>query len=131
MDTVLSSHRDPIWHLQNPTAAICNANGFLSSNPINLLVKAFVQPIQSTRATRLSKETTVQLFGEIQADDHLGIFPIEWAGITLNLRSWGRATEDWIGYDGQKFTVINANKFADPSNGNPNHHWEAGLRLID
>jgi hypothetical protein len=89
-----------------------------------------MQPIQSTRATRLSTEQLIQMFGEIQADDHLGILPYEWLGVVLNFREWGRAGEDYVEYNGQRFTVVNANLIPDPSDGNPSHHWEIGCRLV-
>jgi len=48
----------------------------------------------------------------------------------LNFRNWSQSGEDYLEYDGQRFLVVNANKIPDPSDGNPAHHWEAGLRLI-
>lgn len=124
--------RDPLWHMENPQAQWCNEAGMLANNAttVNVIVKAFVQPIQSTRATRLSTEYVEQMFGTVEADDHLGIFPCEWMKISLNFRGWSRSGEDYIEYDGQRFLVVNANKIPDPSDGNPNHHWEVGLRLI-
>lgn len=124
--------RDPIWHLQNPGAPECNSSGMLPQpgTTIEITVKAFVQPIQSTRATRLeSEQRIIQLFGEVQADDHLGIFPIVWAGQTLQFHNWGSAGEDWVVYDGRRYTVVNANKIPDPG-GDPAGHWEVGLRLV-
>lgn len=125
--------RDPIWHSENPAEPICDENGMLpdSGATIDISVKAFVQPIQSTRATRLSTEYIEQMFGQVEADDHLGIFPCEWAGKTLNFRDWSQSGEDFVEYDGQRFLVVNANKLPDPDDGNPNHHWEVGLRVID
>jgi hypothetical protein len=102
----------------------------LPTVPVDISVRGFVQPIQSTRATRLSTEILTQLFGEVLADDHLGIFPCEWAGVTLNFRDWSQAGEEYVEYDGRKFLVVNSNKIPDPDDGNPNHHWECGLRLI-
>jgi hypothetical protein len=123
-------HRDPIWHLQNPDEPVCNEAGFLPQSPIHLQVKAFIQPIQSTRATRLSTEFLVQMFGEIEADDHLGVFPYQWAGVTLNFNNWGQSAEDYVEFDERRFMVVNANKMADADGGAVNHHWECGLRLI-
>lgn len=124
--------RDPAWHLAHPSDPVCNEAGFLpqTGTTTDLFVKAFVQPIQSTRATRLSTEYLTQLFGEIQADDHLGIFPIDWAGVGLNFYDWGHSAEDYIEYHTRRFTVVNANLIPDPDDGNPFHHWEVGLRLI-
>jgi hypothetical protein len=126
--------RDPAWHLAAPAGTpMCNEEGMLPdpAHSVIITVKAFVQPIQSTRATRLSTEALEQLFGTVRADDHLGIFPIQWAGKTLDFRDWSMSGEDYIEYDGQRFLVVNANKIPDPSDGNPDHHWEVGMRLID
>jgi hypothetical protein len=97
---------------------------------VDMIVKAFMQPIQSTRATRLETEILSALFGEIQADDHLGIFPVEWNGIRLEFREWGRSGEDFVEYNGDRYIVVNANMIPDPADGNPEHHWEIGFRLI-
>lgn len=124
--------RDPIWHVENPTEPICNEQGMLAdpSNTVDISIKGFVQPIQSTRATRLSTEYLEQLFGQVEADDHLGIFPCVWGSTTLEFREWSQSGEDFVEYDGERFLVINANKIPDPDGGDPNHHWEVGLRLI-
>jgi hypothetical protein len=124
--------RDPIWHIENPSAPMCDENGMLSQSgtTTDIIVKAFMQPIQSTRATRLSTEQLLLMFGEVQADDHLGIFPYTWLNTVLNFRDWGRSGEDFVEYNGQRFTIVNANLIPDPSDGNPAHHWEVGCRLI-
>lgn len=122
-------NRDPIWHLQNPDAVVCNEAGFLPDATIDMEVKAFVQPIQSTRATRLTGEYLLQMFGEIQADDHLGIFPMEWEGISLTFDDWSPSGDDYIEYLGHRFTVVNNNTIPAPDNGLPHHH-EVGLRVI-
>ena len=123
--------RDPIWHLQNPGAQMCNEAGFLPSGSSDVVIKGFVQPIQSTRATRLSTEELLEMFGTVEADDHLAIFPCEWSGVTINFKSWSVSGEDWIEYNGDRFTVVNANLIPDPSDGNPFHHWEVGLRMVN
>jgi len=109
---------------------ICNEAGQIIQTPVDVSVKAFVQPIQSTRATRLSTEYLQELFGIIEADDHLGIFPVQWGGVTLDFNDWSQSGDDFIEYNGQRFYVINANMIPDPGDGNPEHHWELGLRLI-
>jgi hypothetical protein len=124
-------NRDPIWHLQHPMAPVCNEAGFLPGSTLNMEVKAFVQPIQSTRATRLTDEYLVQMFGQIEANDHLGIFPCEWRGQIISFDDWGPSGEDWIEYAGKRFTVVNINTIPDPSDGNPYHHHEVGMRLIE
>lgn len=125
--------RDPFWHLAAPPGTpVCNAEGMLPdpAHTVALMVKAFVQPIQSTRATRLQTEYLEQMFGGIEADDHLGIFPVVWGGQVLDFRNWSQSGEDYIEYDGQRFFVVNANKIPDPGSGSPDHHWEVGIRLI-
>jgi hypothetical protein len=124
--------RDPLWHDMNPGEAVCNEAGMLSSSndTVNLPVKAFVQPIQSTRATRLQTEYFVQMFGEVQTDDHLGIFPCDWEGWELNFFDWPQVGTSFILYQNRKFIVVNANLIPDPDDGNPKHHWELGLRLM-
>lgn len=118
----------------NPIGAIpeiCNEQGLLaygqSADPV---VKAFIHPAQSTRMTRLADEYLQQIFGEIQSDDHVGVFPCQWKGNTLNFRDWSQSGSEYVIYDERKFTVVNANLIPDPSDGNPYHHWEVALRLI-
>lgn len=125
-------YRDPEWHDRYPTQPVCNEEGMLPdpAHEIELSVKAFVQPIQSTRATRLTSEVLGQLFGDVLADDHLGIFPESWQGVSLNFYGWSQSGEDYVIYNSRKFLVVNANLIPDPSDGNPRHHWETGLRLI-
>lgn len=124
--------RDPEWHLANPLEPVCNEAGFLPDpdTSTDIVIKGFMQPIQSTRATRLSTEQLIQMFGEIQADDHLGIFPIAWGGKGLDFYNWGPSGEDYVEYHEERFTVVNANLIPDPDDGNPYHHWEVGCRLI-
>jgi hypothetical protein len=124
-------YRDPEWHLANPLAPVCNEEGMLSGDTTHISAKGFIQPIQSTRATRLSTEFLDAIFGEVQADDHLGILPVNWANQRLEFRDWGGAGEDYVEYHGRRYTVVNANLIPDPSDGNPEHHWELGLRLLE
>jgi hypothetical protein len=102
----------------------------LSPNVNEFSTKGFVQPIQSTRATRLNTERIQELVGEIQADDHLAILPVLWGGKRLDFVGWSDAGEDYILYNGRRFTVVNVNTIPDPSDGFPEHHHELGLRLI-
>ena len=120
-----------MWHLQHPADLDCNEAGFLPGAITNLAVKAFIQPIQSTRATRLSTEYLIQMFGEIQGDDHLGIFPMQWGSATLDFNHWSSSGEEYITFMGRNYTVVNANRMADSDGGEVNHHWETGLRLIE
>lgn len=120
---------DMKWHEDNPAEPMHNEQGKINVVVINVPVKGFIQPIQSTRATRLSGEYIFAVFGEVQADDHLGIFPLEWGTTTLDFYDWSQVGEDFIMYDGRRFLVVNANKIPDPSGGDF-HHWEVGMRLI-
>jgi len=124
--------RDPVWHVQNPLEPECNEAGMLADpdETANFNIKGFVHPVQSGAVRRLTSEQLVQMFGEIESDDHLGIFPCEWNGKTLNFYDWGLATEDWVKYNGREYTVVSTNLIADPDTGNPFHHWEVGLRLV-
>lgn len=124
--------RDPIWHIQHPDEPECNEAGMLidDGSTTEILVKGFVQPVQSSAVRRLTSEALVSMFGEIQADDHVGIFPVEWAGEYLNFFGWGESGEDWLKYDDRNFQVVSVNLIPDPDDGNPRHHWELGLRLV-
>lgn len=121
--------RSPQWHLENPTEPVCNEQGFLSATIEDVSVKAFIQPIQSTRATRLSTEVLAAMFGEVQEDDHLGIFPLDWNSVTMSFYEWDDSGDDYIVYDGRRFIVVNVNKIPDPDGGGF-HHWEVALRLV-
>lgn len=125
-------YRDLDWHLQHPTATMCDPNGMLPdpANTIDKMIKAFVQPVTSARGAKLPAEVLPQLFGgDLQADDHIGIFPEAWDGAELNFFEWGRSGEDFVEYGGRRFTIVNSNLIPDPS-GDPRGHWECGLRLI-
>lgn len=123
-------YRDPIWHLQHPNDPMCNEAGYLpSANDSTISVKAFMQPIQSTRATRLRSQYMLEDFAEIESGDYLGIFPLESSGFSFEFYEWGSSAEDWIEYNNRRFTVVHANMIPDPDGGG-NHHWEVGLRLI-
>lgn len=91
-------------------------------------VKAAVQPAQSRSFTR-SAERVDALLGDVEKDDHIGIFPVVWEGNTLDFTDWGDAGEDYIVYDARRFVVVASDKVPD-IDGNPNHHWEVGLRLV-
>lgn len=127
----VDGYRDPAWHEANPSAPVCSAEGMINFTITHLSVKAFVQPIQSTRATRLTSEYMAQMFGEVEIDDHLGIFPVYWSGNRLEFRDWSQRGNEFVHYHGRKFQVVNANLIPDPSDGNPEHHWEVALRLLD
>lgn len=123
--------RDPEWHLKNPTAPKCDANGMLPdpSTMTDIIVKASIQPVAWVR-TRISVELLQQMYGEIETDDHFGVFPTEWNGVQLNFQNWGRSGEDFIEYDGRRFYCSNSNLLPD-TDGNPRHHWECALKLIN
>lgn len=123
--------RDPEWHDAHPTEPVCDENGMLPDPgaTVDISVRAFVQPSQSTRATRLSPEYIATMFGEVQEGDHIGLFPESWNGTVLNFYDWSQSGEDWIAYNGRYYNVVAANLIAAPDTGNPRHHWEVGLRL--
>lgn len=125
-------YRDPIWHLQHPAEPQCNEAGMLpdAGTTLDINLKAFVHPVQSGAVRRLTSEQISQVFGEIRADDHLGIFPVYWNDIYLEFYNWGQSTEDYIRYGDRDFTVVSANMIPDPSDGSPWHHWEVGLRYF-
>ena len=125
--------RDMAWHLQNPGEPVCNEQGMLEdpSATTDLTIKGWVQPVTSARGAKLPDESILAMFGEVQADDHIGIFPESWSGTPLEFYKWSRSGEDYIQYNARKFFVVNANLIADPGTGNPRHHWEVGLRLMD
>jgi hypothetical protein len=108
---------------------VCNAEGKL---PVitEIPIKGFVQPAQSTRATRLSDEFIQQMFGTVRADDHFGILPLAWNGQTLDFSDWSQNGPDYILYHGRKFFIVNANIIPDPANG-ADHHAEVGLRVLN
>lgn len=121
--------RDPSWHIANPLAPVCNEEGFLNVVVTEFTVKAAVQPVATTRGLGRAAERVESLFGEVQEDDHLGIFPVVWDGNTLDFANWSTAGEDYITYDGRRFMAISSDKLPD-IDGDPNHHFEVGLRLV-
>ncbi len=125
--------RDPIWHIQNPGSPVCNEAGLLPQvgTTANVVFKGWCQPVQSGAVRRLTDEQIVQLFGEVQADDHLGLFPCTWGGNILNFYDWGSSGEDWLEYNSRRYVVVSVNLIAAPDTGDPFHHWECGLRLVN
>lgn len=125
--------RNPVWHLQHPLEPECDAAGMLPdpSMTLDILVRGFVQPVQSGAVRRLVAEQLIGMFGEIQADDHLALLPCEWESTVLDFFAWGQAGEDWIEYNARRFQVVSTNLIPDPSDGNPRHHWELGMRLVN
>lgn len=138
--------RWPKWHVDNPPGTpnpllnyapfngynppVCNEQGQQPGTITDMTIKAFVQPVQSARSTRMGGEYLDALFpGELRSDDHLGIFPMTFDGVALNFEDWGQSGEDFVIYDGKRWLVVSSNKIPDPGDGNP-HHWECGLRLI-
>jgi hypothetical protein len=117
----------PPWNGINPP--VCNEQGMQPGMSVNLLVKGFVQPVQARAVRSMTREFPIELFGEVQTDDHLGIFPLVWSNITLNFWDWSDTGEDYLMYDTRRYIVVGANKIPDPSGGG-GHHWETGLRLV-
>ncbi len=122
-------YRNLRWHKENPAQPMCNEQGYVTVATTATTVRAFVQPVQAGAVRRLTTEYIMQLFGEVEADDHLGIFPLSWNNVVLNFYEWSQSGEDYIAYDGRRYVVVSANKIPDPADGMP-HHWEVGLRLV-
>jgi hypothetical protein len=135
--------RSPVWHKANPEGIAnpalaglpwnginppeCNEEGFQGAIVTEFFVRAAVQPVRSS--TRRVGERAQELFGVIEQDDHLGIFPVTWQGNMLNFHEWSTAGEDYIVYNDRRFAAVAADKLPDVD-GDPNHHWEVGLRLL-
>lgn len=122
-------NRDPAWHLANTLAPLCNEIGYL---PVieQFSVKAAVQPVSAggIRRSRSSERLSAMFPGELQIDDHIGIFPVVWEGHTLDFRNFSDTGEDYIVYDNRRYIVVSSDKLPD-IDGDPDHHWEIGLRL--
>lgn len=118
-------YRDPQWHKDNPAAPVCNEQGLLPTSVTNLPLKAFMQPVQGIRNPQIA----LNLFGEVFAGDHIGIFPVEWGGLEIDFEDWAASGEDYITYNGHRYIAIVWNKIPDPADGEP-HHWEIGLRRL-
>lgn len=118
--------RDPAWHRANPTQPVCNEQGMLTV-AVEYAIKGSVQP--ATRGISRQAQRSNDLLGDIKKDDKLGIFPCEWNGHILDFTNWSEAGEDYIVYDGNRYMVVAAEKLPD-IDGDPNHHWECGLRLL-
>jgi hypothetical protein len=129
----MQGFRDPIWHIENADEPVCNNAGMLPSTgtTTEFTVRAFVQPVQSGAVRRLTTEQLGIMFGEVQSDDHLGIFPVVWNNVALDFFDWGMSVEDYIVYNERNYTVVSCNLIPDPSDGNPWHHYEVGLRLVN
>lgn len=122
-------NRDPAWHIANPAAPVCNEIGYL---PVveEFSVKAAVQAVSAggIRRSRASERIEGLFPGEVQSDDHIGIFPVVWEGHTLDFTDFSDTGEDYILYDNRRLIVVSQDKLPD-IDGDPNHHWELGMRL--
>jgi len=122
-------NRDPAWHIANPGAQVCNEIGYLPSIE-QFVVKAAVQAVSAggIRRSRASERIEGLFPGEVQIDDHIGIFPCVWEGHILDFTNFSDTGEDYILYDNRRFIVVSQDKLPD-IDGDPNHHWELGLRM--
>lgn len=120
--------RDPSWHRANPTYPECNDAGFVVQ-PIENTIKAFVISAGSVGSRGMS--TVTQLFGQVQTDDHIGIFPVVWKGITFRFDNWSQAGEEYVEYNGLRFIVVAWVLVPDPHDTSKPHHYEVGLRRIN
>lgn len=121
--------RDPEWHRDNPLAPVCNEDGLLPATVTNVTVKASVQPATIGLRGRAGERINA-LLGEVERDDHFGIFPVTSNGITLDFHAFGDVGDDFIVYDNRRYIVVSADKIPDVD-GDANHHWEVGLRLAE
>jgi len=120
--------RDPAWHKAHPTEPVCNEQGFLTT-PVEIVVKAAIQPVRIGPALSRLNQVADKLLGDVQIDDKLGVFPCVWDGFRLDFEGWSEAGEDFILYDGNRYTAVAYDKLPDV-NGDPDHHWGVGLRLL-
>lgn len=120
--------RDPAWHLANPLEPVCNEEGILPEVVTDVIVKASVQPATIGQRGRAAERANA-LLGDVQRDDHFGIFPVTWGGVTLDFSDFSDSGDDFIVYDSRRFLVVACDKIPDVD-GDPNHHWEVGLRLV-
>ena len=124
-------NRDPLWHLAHPLEPVCNEVGML---PLvtEFLVKGSIQPVSAggVRRSRTSELVSRLFPGDIQADDHIGILPVVWSGNQLEFDKFTDTGEDYLVYDNRRFLVVAHDKLPDVD-GDPNHHWELGLRLVN
>lgn len=120
--------RDPIWHLNNPDAPVCNDRGYLPA-PIETTIKGFVQPTFAMR--RIGNQVIEEAFGEIQIDDHIGIFPMVWNNVPVDFENWSQAGDEWVGFNDMEFIVVGWTRIPDPANAQNYHHWECALRRIN
>lgn len=93
-------------------------------------VKGFVQPAFISTRSR-SDQILLEAFGEMQADDHIGVFPLTYDEYALDFSDWSDAGSDWLEWNGLRFIAVTANLLPAPDNANVNHHWEVALRRIN
>lgn len=121
--------RDPAWHKAHPTAPECNSAGYLS-DPVEATVKAFVQPVMAGRRS-IAMQSITEMFGQVQTDDHIGVFPVEWAGTQLEFDNWSQAGDEYIEYNTWRFVVVGWSAVPSPANAGIIHHYETALRRIN
>lgn len=117
-----STNAESIWH----DASLTIQHGILQDH----VVKAFVQPAFFGTRSR-STQFILNAFGELEADDHIGIFPLESNGFEVDFSDWSDSGSDWIDFNGMRFVAITWNRVPAPDNSSVNHHWEVALRRIN
>lgn len=93
-------------------------------------VKGFVQPAFISTRSR-SNQILIEQFGEMQADDHIGVFPLQYENYQLDFTDWSDAGSDWIEFNGLRFIAVAWNLLPAPDDASVNHHWEVALRRIN
>lgn len=126
MDNSGDNLLDPATMLET----VCNDAGFLP-DITTISAKGFIQPVQSGAVRRLVAEVALEMFGEFEEDDHIGLIPCVWKGHTLTFKDWSETGTDRIFYNDRGYTVVAYNLVPDPADGNPFHHWEVGLRMVN
>lgn len=112
-----------LWAVPQPTTI---HHGILEDRDI----KGFVQPAFISTRSR-SNQLLMESFGEIQADDHIGIFPIMYNNFEIDFSDWSNSGTDWIEFNGMRFIAVAWNQLPAPDNTSVNHHWEIALRRVN
>lgn len=108
---------------------VCNDDGII---PVidERTIKGFVQPaFISSRS--ISNQFITQAFGQIQADDHFGFFPMTYKDEAIDFSNWSDAGSDWVEFNDMRFLAITQNVAPAPDNASVSHHWEVALRRIN
>lgn len=118
--------RDPTWHIANSGEPVCNEQGFLTE-AVEFTIKGSIQP--AVTAYRRPSQRAIDLLGDVQTNDKIAVLPCTWNGRDVDLSDWSEAGEDYLLYDGTRYAIVSYDSLPDVD-GDPRHHWEAGLREL-